>query len=137
MVRKLYKSPDNRVLFGVCGGLGEYFGIDPVIIRLLVVATTVMGGAGLIGYIIAVIIIPESPDQGRQPDLHKDQGIGRENPVEPKRDTGKGLGILGVVMLVLGGILLMRIYVPWIHGSLVVSALLICFGLYFIIKRLT
>ncbi len=136
MVRKLYKSPGNRVLFGVCGGVGEYFGIDPVIIRLLVVVTTVMGGAGLIAYIVAAIIIPENTDKGTRTDFHDDRGGCEENSMGSKADTGRGLGILGVVMLALGGILLIRNFAPWIHGSLVISALLICFGLYFIVKRL-
>jgi phage shock protein C len=56
--KKLYRSTENKVLAGVCGGIGEYFGIDPVIVRLLVVLFTLMGGSGLIAYIIAAIIIP-------------------------------------------------------------------------------
>ena len=56
--KRLYKSRTNRVLCGVCGGIGEYFGIDPTIVRLLCV---LLGGTstGLILYIIAAIIMPE------------------------------------------------------------------------------
>ncbi|MDE6904034.1 MAG: PspC domain-containing protein [Lachnospiraceae bacterium] len=57
--KRLYKSRTNRVLCGVCGGIGEYFNIDPVIIRLLLVVLCCAGGSGVIGYIIAAIIIPE------------------------------------------------------------------------------
>ena len=57
--KKLYRSKKNRVLGGVCGGIGEYFGVDPVLIRLLWVVFTLMGGAGILAYIIAWIIIPE------------------------------------------------------------------------------
>lgn len=56
--KKLTKSDDNRVLCGVCGGIGEYFGIDPVVIRLLWVVFCCLGGSGIIAYIIAAIIIP-------------------------------------------------------------------------------
>lgn len=59
MESRLYKSKENQQLAGVCGGVGEYFNIDPVIVRLLVVAFTLAGGAGLIAYIAAAIIIPE------------------------------------------------------------------------------
>lgn len=57
--KRLYKSATNRVLCGVCGGIGEYFNVDPVIIRLLLVVLCCMGGSGILAYIIAAIIIPE------------------------------------------------------------------------------
>lgn len=56
--KKLSKSDDNRVLCGVCGGIGEYFNIDPVVIRLLWVIFCCLGGSGVPAYIIAAIIIP-------------------------------------------------------------------------------
>ena len=56
--RKLYKSR-NRMLCGVCGGIGEYFNIDPTVIRLLWIIFSVLGGCGILAYIIAAIIIPE------------------------------------------------------------------------------
>lgn len=56
--RKLYKSK-NHMLCGVCGGIGEYFNIDPTVIRLLWIIFSVLGGSGIIAYIIAAIIIPE------------------------------------------------------------------------------
>ena len=56
--KRLYKSRTNRVLCGVCGGIGEYFGIDPTIVRLLCVLLGCTS-TGLILYIIAAIIMPE------------------------------------------------------------------------------
>ena len=56
--KRLYKSRTNRVLCGVCGGIGEYFGIDPTIVRLLCVLPGCTS-TGLILYIIAAIIMPE------------------------------------------------------------------------------
>lgn len=58
--KKLYRSKNNRFICGVCGGIGEYFNIDPTIIRLLFVFFGLTGG-GLLTYIIAAIIIPDSP----------------------------------------------------------------------------
>ena len=58
--KRLYKSKDDCMLFGVCGGVAEYFGIDSVIVRLLLVFFCLLGGSGLIAYIIAAIIIPEA-----------------------------------------------------------------------------
>ena len=59
--RKLYKSADDRKLCGVCGGLGEFFGIDPTAIRLGWVIFCLLGGSGILAYIIAALIIPDEP----------------------------------------------------------------------------
>ena len=58
--KKLYRSKKNRIIAGICGGLGEHFNIDPTIIRLILVFLVVFGmGAGILFYIIAWIIVPE------------------------------------------------------------------------------
>ena len=56
--RKLYRSPTNRLVAGVSGGVGEYFNVDPTLIRALFVVLTVFGGAGLIIYLAMWIIVP-------------------------------------------------------------------------------
>lgn len=58
MEKKLYKSASNRVFAGVCGGIGEYFDIDPVLIRLLWVFAIFWMGGGILAYILAMIIVP-------------------------------------------------------------------------------
>lgn len=58
MERKLYLSDTNKKLGGVCGGVGEYFDIDPTIVRLLWFLSIFLSGAGLIAYFIAWIIMP-------------------------------------------------------------------------------
>jgi phage shock protein PspC (stress-responsive transcriptional regulator) len=59
-IKRLYRSKENRVLGGVCGGIGEYLEVDPVVIRLLWVLLAVLSfGAGILGYLLAWIIIPE------------------------------------------------------------------------------
>lgn len=60
MYRKLYRSRKNYMLAGICGGLGEYFNIDPTIIRLIVAFSMLLGG-GVFVYLIAWIIIPLDP----------------------------------------------------------------------------
>jgi phage shock protein C len=59
--KKLYRSRTERKLAGVCGGFGEYFGVDPVLIRLLWIFFTLAGGGGLLAYIIAWLVVPEPP----------------------------------------------------------------------------
>ena len=56
--KKLYRSKDNTVFVGVCGGIGEYLNVDPTVIRLLWVIFTLAGGSGLIAYIVAALIMP-------------------------------------------------------------------------------
>ena len=59
MMKQLYKSNTNKKVAGVCGGIGEYLGIDPTIVRLGFVALSLLAGGGLAVYIIAAIIMPE------------------------------------------------------------------------------
>lgn len=59
--QRIYRSYDDRVIAGVCGGLGEYFEIDPVLIRLIWGALFLLGGTGLLLYILAWILIPRRP----------------------------------------------------------------------------
>ena len=56
---KLYRSRDDRMIGGVCGGLGDFFGMDPTLIRLLFVLLTLFGGSGILVYIFMWLIVPE------------------------------------------------------------------------------
>ncbi|HNY35932.1 MAG TPA: PspC domain-containing protein [Candidatus Pacearchaeota archaeon] len=58
--KKLYRSNTNSIIFGVCGGLGEYFEVDPLIFRILFILLTFTGGSGIIIYLILAIMIPDS-----------------------------------------------------------------------------
>jgi phage shock protein C len=62
--KRIYRSRKERWVAGVCGGLGDYLNLDPALMRLLWVIFTLFGGAGLLVYIIAWIIIPEEPIVG-------------------------------------------------------------------------
>ncbi|MGP1403993.1 MAG: PspC domain-containing protein [Catonella sp.] len=56
-MKKLVKSSDRRLL-GVCGGIAEYFNVDPNVVRLLWVLFCLLGGSGILAYIIAAVIMP-------------------------------------------------------------------------------
>lgn len=62
MEKRLYKSNVNKKISGVCGGVGEYFDIDPTLIRLGWIIFCALGGSGIIAYIIAAIIMPRNPN---------------------------------------------------------------------------
>lgn len=61
MEKKLYKSSTNKVLTGTCGGIGEYFNIDPTLVRLIFIAIIFAGGSGVLIYIVAALIMPKYP----------------------------------------------------------------------------
>ncbi len=59
--KKLYRSRNDKMIGGVCGGLGEFLGVDPTLVRLAFVILAIFGGSGILLYIIAWLIIPPSP----------------------------------------------------------------------------
>ncbi len=61
MKKRLYRSKKDKMLAGICGGLAEYFDVDPSLVRLAIVLLCFYAGTGLLVYIIAAIIIPEDP----------------------------------------------------------------------------
>jgi len=97
---KLRRSADDRVIGGVCGGLGRYFDTDPLWFRLGFVVVTLAGGAGILIYLIAWLIIPEATPgdvlDGRKAD------IGAEGPL-----------VAGVALIGVGLMLLFNALVPW------------------------
>lgn len=62
MEKKLYKSRADRKIDGVCAGIGEYFDIDPTLIRLIWALAVLFAGTGLLAYIVAAIVMPRKPE---------------------------------------------------------------------------
>ena len=62
MNKRLYKSNENKMVGSVCGGIAEYFDIDPTLVRLGWVLFCALGGSGILAYIIAAIVIPRRPE---------------------------------------------------------------------------
>jgi phage shock protein PspC (stress-responsive transcriptional regulator) len=61
MAKKLYRSRTDKKIWGICGGLAEYFDIDPTLVRVIAVASLFVGTLGFWIYIIARIVVPEKP----------------------------------------------------------------------------
>lgn len=61
MEKRLYKIDEGKMLDGVCGGIAEYFELDPSVIRLAWILFSALGGSGILAYIIAAIVIPRKP----------------------------------------------------------------------------
>ena len=122
-IKKFYRSRTDRVLFGVCGGLGKYFGVDPILFRLAFVALLIADGTGILLYLIMVFATPEEP--GRS-DTDKDlEGEVDElaNKIEKKAEKlseeiqredqdNSGRTILGALIILLGIFLFFRNVFP-------------------------
>lgn len=61
MEKKLYRSAVDKKLAGVCGGLAEYFGVDATIVRIAWIVFMFMGGAGILLYLIMMLVMPQRP----------------------------------------------------------------------------
>ena len=62
MEKKLYKSNTDKKLCGVCSGIAKYFAIDPTLVRLGLVAFCILGGSGILAYIICALVMPDDPN---------------------------------------------------------------------------
>lgn len=61
MSKKLYRVEEGRMICGVCAGVGEYFNVDPTLVRLGFVLFSALGGSGLLVYIVAALLMPMKP----------------------------------------------------------------------------
>ena len=76
MDKKLYRSEDNKIFLGICGGIGEYFGVDPVVIRVIFVGLIFAGFSGILAYIVAAFVVPKPPAGGKN---HGGSDSGRDS----------------------------------------------------------
>ena len=120
--RRLQRSRDDRWLAGVCGGLGDYLGVDPVIVRLVAIALVFAGGVGVIAYVAAFLLVPEA---------------GRERPIVRTGLAGGGdrpWVIAGAVLLGIGALAFLdAIDFGW-SGDVVWSLLLLAGGAYLLLR---
>jgi phage shock protein PspC (stress-responsive transcriptional regulator) len=128
MEKRLYRSRTNRVIGGVCGGLGEYLGVDPVVIRLIWAITFFLGGVGFIAYIICLVVIPETPSGVTQ--------------VSQTYTSPATLGIIiGAVIIIAGGLLLLGNIFQWSWRwgwwlwSILLPLALIGLGIFLMIRK--
>jgi phage shock protein C len=97
---RLRRSTGDRMIAGVCGGLGRYFNTDPLWFRLAFVVIALAGGAGVLIYLIGWIVIPEAGEG--------EVLVGRSDV-----SSSQGPLIAGVALVVLGLMLLVNILIPW------------------------
>lgn len=140
MTKKLYRSSTDRVIAGVCGGLATYLDLDAVFIRLIFLALTVFGGAGVLLYLIAIILIPE--EGGTAPVKTKDIEEGVRQAASKIKTTAEGVAqsgriehIIGVAIFCIGVILLVQIFAGIFQLFHLWPAVLVLIGLIILIRK--
>jgi phage shock protein C len=99
--KRLYRSRTNKVVSGVAGGIGEYFGVDPTIVRLIWILSVLLGGSGIIAYIAAAIVIPLQPDSGSLQST--DQSVSQPVNAGVRPESTAEIGpIIGAVLIGIG-----------------------------------
>jgi phage shock protein PspC (stress-responsive transcriptional regulator) len=102
--RRFERSSSDRIIAGVCGGLGRYFGIDPMLVRIAFVALALLGGTGLVVYAAAVLLVPNDGDAEPSPTSGRDRAILAAGAV--------ALTIAGFSLGLFGGVGLAGAFVP-------------------------
>jgi len=159
---QLTKSKTDRVLSGVCGGLAEYFGIDPVFVRVAFVVLAMIDGAGVLLYIILAVIMPGEESVDKTPedivqenvsemaeqvkemieDVGKgveegDVGTGAATPRSPDSQKPERARWIGAILILLGIIFLLddlRLF-WWLSKDIFWPLILILIGIWLLVKR--
>ena len=103
---RLYRSRDDRIIGGVGGGLAKYLGVDPVLVRLAIVALAIAAGSGILAYLIAWIVIPEEPLDGRP-----GEPVATRSETSPTA-SGTARMFIGGALVVIGAALLAEWAIP-------------------------
>lgn len=148
-IKKLYRSEDDRIIAGVAGGLGEFFNVDPLFVRLIFVLLALVHGLGILFYVILVFIIPKKGEEnldaqkaGRK--LKEFAGDVEEKAKEVAgkiEKEGKGFfgdrkKLIGLVILVVGLLVLLDKIVPvrWFRWDIFWPIALIVAGSYLLVR---
>ncbi len=149
--KRFYRSRTDKVFAGVCGGLAEYFSIDPILIRLLFLVLIIAAGGGLLAYIILWIITPEKPfdfTQSQNPPTmenkessYEEPHVSQEKPKDdpfhypPHRHRDRGNLIGGLVLITLGVLFLADEFIPNISFGDLWPVILVVIGIGLLINN--
>ena len=146
MAKRLYRSRKNCWIAGICGGIAEYFDIDPILVRIIAVLTIFLNGLGLIAYIIAWILIPQNPEPLAKEEIsEKKGGLGKmkEKAEKVAHEIGEGIRgssertkdkrhsrwIGGLILICLGLLFLARNFFHWFDLGKLWPLILVIIGL--------
>lgn len=147
--KKLYRSRTDKMIAGVCGGLGEYFELDPIIFRGIFLVLLMPGGFGLLLYLLLAILVPKKPraegELAAEDEEDKDFALEIKDRAEELAREVRGRSgwlksprnLLGLLLVVLGFFVLLNQLFPqsWLRWNFLWPVVLIVIGLMILMKR--
>ena len=137
--KRLYRSRDNRVIAGVCGGLADYLNVDATMVRVVTALVTLFGGSGILAYIILWIVVPEAPGG-----VSRAKENEQKTEDEPKSDSDRtnkilsvtgGHWLVGTLLVVVGVMLLLNNLLPALELMRLWPLAIIIFGVWLLMKK--
>jgi len=147
--KKLYRSKEDRVIAGVCGGLGDYFKVDPIFVRLIFIFLALLDGLGVLFYVIFIFVIPKQGEgsidmkqtKEKIEEFGKDVTAHAKDVVNKVEKESKGWmqdkrKVVGVMIVLVGLFALLNkfLFVGWFQWDIFWRVALIIVGLYIVIK---
>lgn len=142
--KRLYRSTTDRVLGGVCGGIGEYFTVDPTLIRVAAVVLAFGGGFGILAYLILWLIVPERGHE-QQPLDQRAQAAGQQMATTAERagqvlrtnNSHGGRMVVGIILIAVGAMALGHMFWPgwFFRWNYFWPLCVVAVGLMIILKR--
>jgi phage shock protein PspC (stress-responsive transcriptional regulator) len=157
MQKRIYRSKNDRIIAGICGGLAKYFDVDPAIVRIIFLLLFFFKGIGFLAYLIMWFVIPTDPNETRvfhapgaqnEPFEKTNQAKADEEEIldaeiiEETTTNGKSYGhyksekskdnryLVGVILIVIGGLFLLEKFFPVISLDFIIPVILIGVGAY-------
>ncbi|NTW48445.1 MAG: PspC domain-containing protein, partial [Chlorobiales bacterium] len=129
MQTKLYRSRQNKVIAGIAAGLGKYFDVDPVLVRVIFIVFAVFGGPGFLAYIILWIVMPWEPESAVLPAVEVGDESGQALTPVDSEEQKKRRQLGGAMLLIcLGLMFVVEHFVPMYNLKIMLPIALIAIG---------
>lgn len=124
MNKELYRSANNKVIAGVCGGVAEYFEIDPTIVRIVWLLLAFPGGVGFLAYLVCWLVMPERNTfaSGTNENYASGHRSGEESE--------KNKRIIGLALIIIGSVFLFDRFFGWFDMAIIVPLVIIAIGIF-------
>jgi phage shock protein C len=137
--KKLVRSQSNKMIAGVCGGLGEYLSVDPTVIRVIFILLTLTGGAGIIMYLILIFIMPAETTAPVHTETAQSNSSTQQTHTNSVAPHGSERSMLfGLLLIVVGLLFFLRELFPRIFdidSSQIWAIVIILIGLYLLLRN--
>ena len=156
MHKRLYRSRADRMIFGVCGGIANYFETDPTLIRVIAILLTVLtGGAAILAYLVLAVVVPVESSTSTEPkdvvrenveeikqtatqfgeEMRSTFGRHEGEPIDMSRNRMRHGGyLIAIILIIVGLIFLLGNFVVWLTWRYLWPVILIAIGLLIIFR---